>query len=119
MFSGEVGATEDEVLRLLMGHVSQHAGLQLTQAASPHAPREGEWVNMRCIDELAPAGRVRMYLRTLNDVDTVRQALHEQSISVGSDLITITVRSDLQDAAAASGNSGRGRASVGPAPVRR
>ena len=48
-----------------------------------------------------------------------RQVLHEQSICVGSDFITNTVHSDLQDAVTASGNSGPGQAPVGPAPVRR
>ena len=37
---------------------------------------------------MAPAGRVRLYLKTEADVEHVRRALQEQAIAVGTDLVS-------------------------------
>ena len=115
--SGEVGALEDEVLTNIMAHLCQTTQLAVARAPTNRLPRPGEWFPLREVEELAPAGRVRLYLQSETEVETVRRTLHEQAIAVGLDWVTLTVHSDLRDALAVAGNGLRRRAAGGPSPA--
>ena len=112
---GELGIEAEQVLNRLLTHACASTGLALSPAATDKSPTIGQWQHLARTDPSAHPGRVRLYVCTQEELDTIYAALHGQVIQVGTDHFAVTVHNDLQDAAGASGKGHRvGRASISP-----
>ena len=58
-------------------------------------------------DASSPPGRLKLLLKSQDEVRKVQVALQGQTIRVGQDLVGITVSNDMSDAVAAPGNGQR------------
>ena len=72
----------------------------------------GCWHWPAATDPAAAPGRVRLFLRSEAEVQTVRAALHEQAVQVGMDLVGLRVANDILDL---PGNGRRRRGARQPA----
>ncbi|CAK0806073.1 unnamed protein product, partial [Prorocentrum cordatum] len=115
---GEVGREDGAVVRRLMDHLIQSAGLQLQETDYDREARLGEYIHLATQDAMHPPGRVRLLLGPRDDVRKVHAALDGQTLQVGQDLVGIAVSSDVEDARGLPGNGRPGRAQGHPAPAR-
>ena len=116
---GPTGYEDLEVYWQLMEHFQTTAGVALAEAASPMVAKPGTWLWLAAADPTAPQGRLRLFLRTHEEVQSLFQALHGRTVQVGSDLVGIQVLHDISDAVGETrqGNGVRGRAGRRPPPA--
>ena len=107
---GEVGREDGAVVRRLMDHLIQTAGLQLQETDYAREARLGEYIHLATQDAMHPPGRVRLLLGSRDDVRKVYAALDGQTLQVGQDLVGIAVSNDVEEARGLPGNGRRGRA---------
>ena len=98
------------MVRLLMAHLCQAAGLQLQETDYAREPKLGEYIHLASQDPLNPPGRVRLLLGSREEVRKVYATLQDQTVQVGSDYIGIDVCNDLEEELKLPGNGRRGRA---------
>ena len=111
---GPVGYDAHTVYRQLAAHVTQVAGIALVETTSDSPGTPGYWRWLGASDPTAPPGRLRLYLRSDDEVQKLYQALHERTLQVGMDHVALQVTNDRQDL---EGNGRRGRGARQPAPA--
>ena len=104
---GELGNQDANALAMLMEHVTSQIGIAVTASTDSQGLRPGEYYAFRARDPYAPAGRVRLLLRSREEVRRLYAGLHGQVLRVGGDSIRIAVQNDMVDSAGQAGN-GRG-----------
>lgn len=107
---GELGAQDGQVLGMLMQHVTTQVGITVKHAGDQHALRPGEFFALRERDPHAQPGRVRVLLRSTEEVRKLHAVLHGQLIRVGSEQVRVEVVNDAMDALRGPGNSTGARA---------
>ena len=100
---------------LAVARASNRCGVSLTAAATSSQLVPGYWRRVAADDPSADPCRIRLYLKSAEDGDRARQALHERAIQVGMDLVTL--RFDTIAARGPQSNrQGGGRRAAGPPP---
>ena len=117
---GELGHQDLNVMLILMRHVVSSTGLSLAAAVDAERPRAGEYIHLASRDPLAPPGRMRVFLNSLEEVRRLYAALHGQSVLVNGDFVAVTVANDAVALERASGNDPRAspQGAVAPSVVR-
>ena len=93
-----------QVLSLLMQHVVSATGLARAETDYSRAPRVGEFVHLASQDPSAPPGKLRVHLGSADEVRKLYNALHGQTVMVGSDRVGILVGNELVDGWRVPGN---------------
>ena len=106
---GELGKEDASVLKRILDHACNATGLDIKEAVDPNQPNAGEYVHVASRDAGAPAGRLRVLLKSVDEVRKVFVALHGQAIKVNEDSIGIEVVNDVMTLEIASGNDPRTR----------
>ena len=101
---GEVGREDGQVLALLMQHVTLTTGLSIKETDYSRVPRVGEYVHLASQDPTAQPGKLRVLLSSADEVRRLYNALHGQTLQVGSDRVGIVVGNDLIDGQQVPGN---------------
>ena len=111
---GSTGYDAQGVYRQLMSHLSQTIGITLAESTTDMPAGPGHWRWLGADEPVTSPGRVRLYLGSDAEVQSVRLALHGRSIQVGMDRIAVQVTHDLSDM---PGNLSRGRGHQSSAPA--
>ena len=106
---GELGKEDASVLKRILDHACNVTGLDIKEAVDPNQPKTGEYVHLASRDAGAPAGRLRVLLKGVDEVRKVFVALRGQAIKVNEDSIGIEVVNDVMTLEIASGNDPRTR----------
>ena len=106
---GELGKEDASILKRILDHTCNATGLDIKEAIDPNQPKTGEYVHLASRDAGAPAGRLRVLLKSVDEVRKVFVALHGQAIMVNNDSIGIEVVNDVMTLEIASGNDPRTR----------
>ena len=83
--------------------------LALQEARNAEHPKPGEYVHAASRDANAPAGVVKVLVKSKEDVRKLYVALHGQAIQVGQDNVGIEVRNDPVTIESGLGNDPRAR----------
>ena len=106
---GEIGREDAAVLRKIMDHACNATGCSVMEAGNGNSPKLGEFVHLASVDPAAPPGRLRLFLRSEDEVRKFYAALHGQTVQVGQDLVAIEISNDIINAASLLGNAPRRR----------
>ena len=104
---GEVGKELGQIMAILMQHVMQASGLNIKETDYARAPKVGEYIHLATQDITAPLGKMKVLLSSEDDVRRLYNALHGQTIAVGSDTVGIVVGNELIDGQTVPGNGQR------------
>ena len=107
---GELGTQDAKVIDMLMHHIMTQVGIAIRRAEGQHGLRPGEVFALRERDTHAQPGRVRMLLRSGEEVRKLHAILHGQVIRVGAEQVLIEVVNDAVDAIRGPGNGTGARA---------
>ena len=69
------------------------------EAGNGNSPKLGEFVHLASVDPAAPPGRLRLFLRSEDEVRKFYAPLHGQTVQVGQDLVAIEISNDIINAA--------------------
>jgi hypothetical protein len=115
--SGSLGYDPGAVVQMIMGILRVQAGVDLAATASPEQLRPGTWRRIAEDDPTADPSRVRLYLRSAEEGERIKAALHERAVQVGADLITLRVET-VSVTVPRCNRRGGGRQREGPPPTR-
>ena len=100
----ELGTQDAKAIDMLMHHIMTQVGIEIRRAEGQHELRPGEFFALRERDIHAQPGRVRMLLRTGEEVRKLHAIIHGQVIRVGAEQVLFEVLNDAVDSIRGQGN---------------
>ena len=101
---GEFVTQDAKAIDMLMHHIMTQVGIEIRRAEGQHELRPGEFFALRERDIHAQPGRVRMLLRTGEEVRKLHAIIHGQVIRVGDEQGLVEVLNDAVDFIRGQGN---------------
>ena len=102
--AGSMGYEPQAAAEAVIAVLKAQAAMDLLPAASEEQLIPGTWRRVADADRSAAPGRLRLYLRSASEAETVSRVLHGKALQLGEDLVSIAVSKDV---CAAAGRRGR------------